>query len=108
MGKFTLILVTQGAKGATVGSGTAPQDGRFRVRIPITSFKLLPSLRVHWSWGALSLKQKGVSRMFLEDKVQPARGVLLVPDVIVRMAAQRAIPRLKLQDLLRGISTVYL
>jgi hypothetical protein len=75
-----------------VGWGTAPQDGRFRVRFPVGSFEIfkwrIPSVRIHSPWGPLGPKPKWVPRNFFEGKVRPARSadnyaVLVVPNVKV-------------------------
>ena len=65
---------------------------RFRVRFPVGSFEIFKwpilSVRIHSSWGSLSLKQKWVSRNFFEGKERPACKtdicvVLVVPNVKV-------------------------
>ena len=78
--------VKVGASGA-VGRGTAPRDGRYRVRFPVQS---LEKFQVTYSFGdPFSLSKKRVPRNFPGGKVRPARraetyDVLVVPNAKVR------------------------
>ena len=60
------LYFEMGARGGAVGWGTALQDGRSRVRFPVSleffSDVIIPAAL--WSWGWLSLWQKWVSGIF--------------------------------------------
>jgi hypothetical protein len=98
-------------KVAQLAEGTAPQDGRFRVRFPVGSLEIFkcphPSVSVQQPWSPLSLWLKWVPKNILGGKVRPAlradsSAVLVGPNVKVKIEVQHFIPPLSLYDLLRG------
>jgi hypothetical protein len=81
--------------------GTAPQDGRFRVRFPVQSLEIfkrpIPSVHIHQPCVPLSFWQKWVPRNVLAGKVRPIltadnSAVPVVPNVKIRLEAQHSTP----------------
>jgi len=105
--KFHIPTFRNGASGA-VGWDIAPQDGWFRVRLPLRSleiFKLpIASVHIQWLWGPLSIQQKWVPTHFLGGKcgrrVSHYRSIM--QNFKVGIKAQHPVSPLSVHDLLTG------
>jgi hypothetical protein len=79
-------------------------QGPHRVQFPVGSLEIfewfIPSVRIQWPWSRLTLWEKAVPRNYLGSKVRHLHragnfAVLVVPNVKVRVVAQRFLYKAK-------------
>lgn len=88
-----------GVGGATVGWGTASQDGRFRVRFPAGPWKFWSELFLRSSFSSPEIHSASNRNEHRPARKADNSAILVVPIVKVRTEAEYSIPSVSLHNL---------
>jgi len=87
--------------------GTAPQDGRFRVRFPAVPGKFSSDLILLSALCIPRVHSASNRNKYRRGSKADNSAVLVVPNVKVRMEAEHSVPLLRFHDLLRKSYTLF-